>query len=38
MEKLYMKEATERVKAGLLLREIINNEVSPLSDGFIFFK
>ena len=26
MEKLYMKEATERVKAGLLLREIINNE------------
>ena len=26
MEKLYLKEATERVRAGLLLREIINNE------------
>ena len=26
MDKLYSKEATDRVKAGLLLREIINNE------------
>ena len=26
MDKLYSKEATERVRAGLLLREIINNQ------------
>tara|TARA_B100000614_G_scaffold58930_1_gene52121 strand:+ start:1458 stop:2747 length:1290 start_codon:yes stop_codon:yes gene_type:complete len=31
MDKLYTKEATERVKAGLLLREIINNEKFKIS-------
>jgi len=31
MEKLYSKEASERVKAGLLLREIINTEKFSLS-------
>jgi trigger factor len=31
MEKLYSKEATERVKAGLLLREIINKEKFTVS-------
>ena len=31
MEKLYAKEASERVKAGLLLREIINNEKFKVS-------
>jgi len=31
MDKLYIKEATERVKAGLLLREIINNEKFKIS-------
>ena len=31
MEKLYLKEASERVKAGLLLREIINNEKFKIS-------
>ena len=31
MDKLYSKEATERVKAGLLLREIINNEKFKIS-------
>jgi len=31
MEKLYSKEATERVRAGLLLREIINVEKFTLS-------
>ena len=39
MEKLYSKEAEERVKAGLLLREIINAEKFTLSkeviDGWI---
>jgi trigger factor len=31
MEKLYTKEASERVKAGLILREIINNEKFTVS-------
>lgn len=31
MEKLYSKEATERVRAGLLLREIINTEKFTIS-------
>ena len=31
MEKLYLKEAENRVKAGLLLREIINKEKFSLS-------
>ena len=31
MDKLYSKEATERVKAGLLLREIINSEKFKIS-------
>ena len=31
MEKLYSKEATERVKAGLLLSEIINKEKFTVS-------
>ena len=31
MEKLYLKEAENRVKAGLLLREIINKEKLSLS-------
>ena len=31
MEKLYSKEASERVKAGLLLREIINTEKFKIS-------
>jgi len=32
MEKLYIKEASNRVKAGLLLREIINKEKFTISD------
>ena len=35
MEKLYSKEAEERVKAGLLLREIINAEKFTLSKEVI---
>jgi len=35
MEKLYSKEAEERVKAGLLLREIINAEKFTLSKEII---
>jgi len=31
MEKLYSKEASERVRAGLLLREIINTEKFTIS-------
>ena len=32
MEKLYIKEASNRVKAGLLLREIINKEKFTITD------
>ena len=35
MEKLYSQEAEERVKAGLLLREIINAEKFSLSKEII---
>ena len=35
MEKLYSKEAIERVKAGLLLREIINTEKFTISKELI---